>query len=89
MVGVISLERFIVAAFNAYVLTNKAGELVHKIVFLVRRPPFTHKIDTPLPMKDLHEHVLKRYDQLLQPFDIEVLDPEDMKKRIKKLNRGR
>jgi hypothetical protein len=75
-----------VAAFNAYVITNASGQVMHKVVFLVRRPS---SATIPLPLKPLSEDILDTYGQQLTPFDIEVVEVDGLKKSIKKLNKRR
>ena len=76
------------ATFGAMVLTTATGELAHRVVLLVRKVAPGKPLLDEETGKSLSAHVRETYDQHLLPLDLEVVDAEDLRARIKKLNKG-
>lgn len=77
------------ALFSAFVLTNAAGAIVRNTVMLVRKDKPNGPTMPNQEMVALQEHVAAKYAQRLAPLDIEVVDAENLKAHIKKLNKAR
>jgi len=75
-----------VASYKALVLQHSESGQVYR-VFLIKSDPMTG-----LPHEELlavQQYVHERYNQSLTPVDLEVIELDRVKERMRSLNRGR